>query len=500
MIPQITLFPLLLCLVKGSVTPTGYSLPNEDGGGSYPPQSSSTSQLYSSYSTTQVYSPPTSSSSCDCHHTTASTSTSSTSNGAPLIATCLTPSGSSSSSCTIQPTTTSSICTESSYPPQISFSTSTSTETDIVTPTSYVTVTSIITSTNAISTTSAESSGHGYAIDPTPWSTDSTTADTPTSNGISESSSTESSSTPTSTESSSTSSQADGGGEKPTSGISVMLENYLDITLYNDTECKTVQWSGSKAVWWMFGFYPGYFEKVFDVVRHEPGDGEQKEQWGEPTETIRCTASVTASPTEVYSMTVDRTSQPTSTDGPAFFSCTSLSAAQATQTGDTAEVSRCLKDGASSIRDAFSEFPEFIISKFEEFEDARGNLINNIQRSTSSIINRSTRLGEQEKRDLVNRATKALYADYESVFYQDGKLLYSLAYDSEQDAERRNGRLKERRKYNDSIKKANPSKSKSKVSKSTSQLDDKVKVLWGSYQSLPTNRSQWAQLVDKSKS
>ncbi|WVQ69562.1 uncharacterized protein L199_007782 [Kwoniella botswanensis] len=334
MTPQITLFPLLFCLVKGSVIPTGYSLPNEDDGGSYFPQSSSTSQLYTSYYTSQGYSPLTSSSSCNCHHTI--TSTLSTSSGAPLIATCLTPSGSSPSPCTLQPTTTyssTSISTESSSPPPMSFSTSTSTQTDIVTPTSYVTVTSIITSTNSIPTTSAESTGHGYGTDPTPWSTDSTTSNTPTSSGISESSSTESSSTGTTQSPSLTTSQADGngGGDKPTAGISVMFENYLDITLYNDTECKTVQWSGSKAIWWMFGFYSGYFQKVFDVVRHEPGDGEQKEQWGKATETVRCTASVTASPTEVYSMTVDRTSQPTSTDGPAFFSCTSLSAAQATQ-------------------------------------------------------------------------------------------------------------------------------------------------------------------------
>ncbi|KAK6903431.1 hypothetical protein I203_106934 [Kwoniella mangroviensis CBS 8507] len=75
---------------------------------------------------------------------------------------------------------------------------------------------------------------------------------------------------------------------------------------------------------------------------------------------------------------------------------------QAEQTKDDVEVSRCLKNGARSVQDALSEFTEFITSKFEEFEDAQEHLIDNIQRSTSLIINGSTRLSEQEKKDLVD--------------------------------------------------------------------------------------------------
>ncbi|WVQ69561.1 uncharacterized protein L199_007781 [Kwoniella botswanensis] len=174
---------------------------------------------------------------------------------------------------------------------------------------------------------------------------------------------------------------------------------------------------------------------------------------------------------------------------------------QAEHTKDIAEISRCLQDGASAIQNALSEFPEFITLKFNEFVDAQGHLINNVHNATSLTINGSSRLSEQEKKDLVDRFAIALYADYESVLNRDGKSVYSLAHELEKDEERRNGWLEERRKYNDALKKTNSKgKSESEVSKSISQLDYKVKEIWGSYQSIPTNKSQWARLVDKSKS
>ncbi|WWD07358.1 hypothetical protein V865_005456 [Kwoniella europaea PYCC6329] len=124
---------------------------------------------------------------------------------------------------------------------------------------------------------------------------------------------------------------------------------------------------------------------------------------------------------------------------------------QAEQTKDNAEISRCLQDGAEAIQEALSEFPEFITSRFEEFVDAQGHLIKNIQNTTWSTINGSTRLTVQEKKDLVDRFTKALYADYESVLYQDGRSVYSLAHDLEKNADRKQGWLKERRKYNNGM-------------------------------------------------